>query len=102
MTNISSGVLQKCLPATNIQCSSKELYTHFQNLIYIISTPVPTLYFWCIKRRYMSALYILISVSFLVAVGFLAAFIWSIKSGQYEDDYAPGVRILKENHKPKQ
>jgi cbb3-type cytochrome oxidase maturation protein len=50
----------------------------------------------------MSALYILISVSFLVAAGFLAAFIWSIKNGQYDDDYAPGVRMLKEHQKPKQ
>lgn len=47
----------------------------------------------------MSAIYILITVSFIVAIGFLAAFIWSIKSGQYEDDYSPGVRILKDNHK---
>lgn len=45
----------------------------------------------------MSAIYILISVSFLVAIGFLAAFIWSIKNGQYDDDYSPGVRMLKDN-----
>jgi len=47
----------------------------------------------------MSAIYILISVSFIVAVGFLAAFIWSIKSGQYDDDYSPSVRMLKDDHK---
>ena len=45
----------------------------------------------------MSAIYILISVSFLVAIGFLAAFIWSIKNGQYDDDFSPGVRMLKDN-----
>lgn len=45
----------------------------------------------------MSAIYILISVSFLVAVGFLIAFIWSIKSGQYDDDYSPSVRMLKDD-----
>lgn len=50
----------------------------------------------------MSAIYILISLSFLVAVGFLVAFIWSIKNGQYDDDYSPGVRMLKDNHKSKQ
>lgn len=33
----------------------------------------------------------------VVAVGFLVAFIWSVKSGQYEDDYTPSVRILFEN-----
>lgn len=49
----------------------------------------------------MSAIYILISVSFLVAIGFLVAFIWSIKNGQYDDDYSPSVRMLKEDKKPK-
>ncbi len=29
-----------------------------------------------------------------MALGFLAAFIWSVKSGQMEDDYTPSVRIL--------
>jgi cbb3-type cytochrome oxidase maturation protein len=50
----------------------------------------------------MAALYILIIVSFLVALGFLIAFIWSIRSGQYDDDYSPGVRILKDQHQPKE
>jgi len=30
----------------------------------------------------------------MVAVSFLAAFLWSIKNGQYDDDYTPSVRIL--------
>jgi len=30
----------------------------------------------------------------MVAGGFLAAFIWSVKSGQYDDDYTPSVRML--------
>jgi cbb3-type cytochrome oxidase maturation protein len=42
----------------------------------------------------MSVLFILISASLLVALLFLFAFIWSVKSGQYEDDYTPSVRIL--------
>jgi cbb3-type cytochrome oxidase maturation protein len=45
----------------------------------------------------MSALFILIGVSIIVAAGFLAAFIWSMKSGQYNDDYTPSVRMLFEN-----
>jgi cbb3-type cytochrome oxidase maturation protein len=49
----------------------------------------------------MSAIYILISVSFIVAIAFLGAFIWSIKSGQYDDDYSPSVRMLKDDRKPK-
>jgi cbb3-type cytochrome oxidase maturation protein len=50
----------------------------------------------------MSAIYILITISLIVAIGFLAAFIWSIRSGQYDDDYAPSVRMLKDDHKPNQ
>ncbi len=42
----------------------------------------------------MSAIYILIAISLIVALGFLAAFLWSIKTGQYDDDYSPSVRIL--------
>jgi cbb3-type cytochrome oxidase maturation protein len=34
------------------------------------------------------------AVSFVVALGFLIAFIWTIKSGQLDDDYTPSVRML--------
>ena len=42
----------------------------------------------------MKIIFLLIGLSLLVAVGFLAAFIWAIRSGQYDDDYTPSVRIL--------
>lgn len=42
----------------------------------------------------MSAFFILISTSIIIALGFLAAFIWSVNSGQYDDDYTPSVRML--------
>jgi cbb3-type cytochrome oxidase maturation protein len=42
----------------------------------------------------MSALYILIGASLTVAVGFLVAFLWAVKKGQYDDDYTPSVRML--------
>ena len=42
----------------------------------------------------MSVIFILISASLLIAIGFLIAFIWSVKSGQYDDDYTPSVRML--------
>ena len=42
----------------------------------------------------MSALYLLIVASLLVALGFLGAFIWSVRKGHYDDDYTPSVRIL--------
>jgi cbb3-type cytochrome oxidase maturation protein len=44
----------------------------------------------------MSAIIILIFLSLLVAGGFLMAFIWAVKDGQFEDDYSPSVRILFE------
>ncbi len=45
----------------------------------------------------MSVLFIIISLSVIIAIGFLFAFIWSVKSGQYEDDYTPSVRMLFDN-----
>ena len=48
----------------------------------------------------MSALFVLICVSIVVAIGFLTAFIWSVRSGQYDDDYTPSVRMLFENKTP--
>jgi cbb3-type cytochrome oxidase maturation protein len=39
-------------------------------------------------------MYILIGTSLLMAIGFLGAFIWSVRSGQLDDDYTPSVRIL--------
>ncbi|MBS1764727.1 MAG: cbb3-type cytochrome oxidase assembly protein CcoS [Bacteroidetes bacterium] len=45
----------------------------------------------------MSVLIILIAVSLLVAISFLAAFFWAVRNGQYDDDYSPGVRMLFDN-----
>jgi cbb3-type cytochrome oxidase maturation protein len=42
----------------------------------------------------LSALFLLIGISIVVAGSFLAAFLWSVKSGQYDDGYTPGVRML--------
>jgi len=43
----------------------------------------------------------LIGFSLLVAVGFLIAFLWSVRSGQYSDTYTPSVRMLFEDEKSK-
>ena len=48
----------------------------------------------------MNVVFLLIIVSVVVASGFLAAFIWAIRNGQYDDDYTPSVRILFDD-KPK-
>jgi cbb3-type cytochrome oxidase maturation protein len=47
----------------------------------------------------MSVLALIIACSFVVAAGFLAAFLWAVKSGQYEDKYTPSVRILLDEEK---
>jgi len=39
----------------------------------------------------------MIIASLIVAIGFLLAFIWSVKTNQFDDDYTPSVRILFEN-----
>jgi cbb3-type cytochrome oxidase maturation protein len=44
----------------------------------------------------MSVLFLLIPLSILVAGGFLAAFVWAVRSGQYEDTTTPGMRLLLE------
>ena len=42
----------------------------------------------------MSVIYLLISISILVAIVFFVAFIMAVKKGQYDDDYTPSVRML--------
>jgi len=42
----------------------------------------------------MSAIYLLITISIIIAFGFLVVFLWAVKSGQFEDSYTPSVRIL--------
>jgi len=50
----------------------------------------------------MQVIFILIGVSLAVAAGFLIAFVLAVKSGQYEDDYTPSVRILFEDETSKE
>ncbi len=47
----------------------------------------------------MSALYLLIIASILVAGCFLIAFIWSVRNNQYEDQKGAALRILFDNEK---
>lgn len=42
----------------------------------------------------MSIMILIASFSILIASGFLVAFIWSVKDGQYDDDFSPPNRIL--------
>lgn len=45
----------------------------------------------------MSVIYILLSISIVVALIFFAAFILAVKKGQYDDNYTPSVRMLFED-----
>ncbi len=47
----------------------------------------------------MTIILFLILLSLIVALGFLAAFWWAVRSGQYDDDYTPAVRILLDEEK---
>jgi cbb3-type cytochrome oxidase maturation protein len=42
----------------------------------------------------MNILYFLVGCSLLMALIFLGAFIWSLKTGQQDDVHTPGIRIL--------
>ncbi|HLN96166.1 MAG TPA: cbb3-type cytochrome oxidase assembly protein CcoS [Flavobacterium sp.] len=42
----------------------------------------------------MSVIWILISISIVIAACFLFAFIKATRSGQFDDDYTPSVRML--------
>lgn len=45
----------------------------------------------------MGIIYVMLVVSLLIALFFLASFIWAAKNDQFEDDYSPSVRILFED-----
>jgi cbb3-type cytochrome oxidase maturation protein len=42
----------------------------------------------------MNVIILLLLASISVAALFLAGFLWSVKNGQYDDEYSPPVRIL--------
>ena len=45
----------------------------------------------------MSVIYLLLSLSIIVAVIFFVAFIFAVKNGQYDDSYTHSVRMLFED-----
>ncbi|MFT3682166.1 MAG: cbb3-type cytochrome oxidase assembly protein CcoS [Ferruginibacter sp.] len=49
----------------------------------------------------MSVILLLLSVSICIAGGFLAAFLWSVKDGQFEDGFSPANRMLFDDTKTK-
>lgn len=45
----------------------------------------------------MNVIYGLLAISILVALVFFCLFIFSVKKGQFDDDYTPSVRMLFED-----
>jgi cbb3-type cytochrome oxidase maturation protein len=45
----------------------------------------------------MSAIYLMLPVSLLLALVFLIAYIWSVRSGQYDDTTTPSLRMLADD-----
>lgn len=45
----------------------------------------------------MSVIYILLSISVIVAIIFFVAFMVAVKNGQYDDSYTPSIRMLFED-----
>lgn len=42
----------------------------------------------------MNIVFLLLGCSILIALVFLGGFVWSVRSGQYDDSYTPSVRML--------
>ncbi len=42
----------------------------------------------------MNTIIFLLFVSLIVGISFLLAFFWSVKNGQFDDDYSPAHRIF--------
>jgi cbb3-type cytochrome oxidase maturation protein len=49
------------------------------------------------SKQFMSVILLLLIASILVAGGFLIAFIYSVKTGQYDDEQSPPMRMLFDN-----
>jgi cbb3-type cytochrome oxidase maturation protein len=49
----------------------------------------------------MSVIVLLIVAGGAVAAGFLAAFVWAVRSGQFDDTCTPAVRMLLDDAGPR-
>jgi cbb3-type cytochrome oxidase maturation protein len=48
----------------------------------------------------MRVIFLLIGAGGAVALGFLAAFVWAVRSGQFDDTATPAIRILFDDDQP--
>jgi cbb3-type cytochrome oxidase maturation protein len=56
--------------------------------------PINIIFDASIIRQDMSVIYLLLTISIIVAILFFIAFIYSVKTGQFDDSYTPSVRML--------
>jgi cbb3-type cytochrome oxidase maturation protein len=47
----------------------------------------------------MYVMFLLMAASLTASLIFLAAYIWSVRSGQFDDKYTPSVRMLFDDNK---
>ncbi len=48
----------------------------------------------------MSVIAVMIGASLMLAGGFLLAFLWAVRSGQYDDRVTPSIRMLFDEPNP--
>lgn len=48
----------------------------------------------------MGIIFFMIGISLLLALGFLGAFFWSMRTGQQDDLYTPSIRMLLDDDMP--
>lgn len=48
----------------------------------------------------MNILYLLIGVSLIAALVFLVLFIWAVRTGQFDDNVTPSMRVLFDDEEP--
>ena len=71
-------------------------------MIKIMFSETAKLEIWLIKNMLqMAIMYIMIGLSLSMSIGFVIAFIWSVKSGQQDDLTTPAMRILMDEKKTK-
>ena len=49
----------------------------------------------------MEIIYLLLPLALLIALGFVAAYIWALGNGQYDDLDTPAYRMLLDDEKTK-
>ena len=46
----------------------------------------------------MNVIIFLLSVSLIVAISFLVAYVWGVRNGQFDDDFSPANKIFFEDN----